>query len=108
MESELRLNADFKEEYSKGPATKIARILHGSKWEFTSCSAASCRIKSNGGKTRGDQRGGRRFSGGRTTYALWHENAASLHAGAHHAILEAAPTAHERGRCVSVARCTLY
>jgi hypothetical protein len=45
MESESGLNADFKEEYSKGRATKITRILHGSKWEFMSCSAASCRIK---------------------------------------------------------------
>jgi hypothetical protein len=31
IESDSGLNADFKEEYSKGPATKIARILHGSK-----------------------------------------------------------------------------
>jgi hypothetical protein len=28
--SESGLNADFKEEYSKGLATQIARILHGS------------------------------------------------------------------------------
>jgi hypothetical protein len=31
MKSGSRLDADFKEEYSEGPVTEIARILHGSK-----------------------------------------------------------------------------
>jgi hypothetical protein len=36
-----RLDADFKEECSRGPATKIARILHGSEML---CSASSGRM----------------------------------------------------------------